>query len=298
MTIEDTNLNYWWSTRYVPESIKILNDFDKVDLDDTEKSKIFLNSLLNVANDPKLEEADPRFPNYRLPKTLINDNKKVRGIVVDTVTKLLASANISWYETKNFLIDNHENIKRVQNRWFAANPGLLLEWVKITNDYPKLLIDWLNKQGLSLGDDTIHLHVISNNGRQKIKQMGFDVPHDHWDESYYKNMLSRCVEIMELNPEVKGLYCDASWVHNPKNFEIAPDNKPFVSFDFLKDSELVGETIDITDCMSQRDYQTQFNFASRSPRRKQYVDEGVYDVRVVASFYSREKLIANKSLFD
>lgn len=298
MTIEDTNLNYWWSTRYVPESIKILNDFDKVDLDDAEKSKIFLNSLLNVANDPKLEEADPRFPNYILPKTLINDNKKVRGIVVDTVTKLLASANLSWYETKNFLIDNHENIKRVQNRWFAANPGLLLEWVKITDDYQKSLVDWLNKQGLGLGDDTIHLHVISNNGRQKIKKMGFEVPYDHWDESYYKNMLSRCVEIMESNPEVKGLFCDASWVHNPKNFEIAPDSKPFVSFDFLKDSELVGETIDITDCMSQGDYQTQFNFASRSPRRKQYIDEGIYEVRVVASFYSRDRLLANRDVFS
>jgi hypothetical protein len=298
MLVEDIILDYWWSARYVPESIAILNDFDTVDLDSKVKSHIFLNSLLKVASDPKLEEADPRFPNYKLPKTLLSDNERVRDIVVDRVIKLLEIEKLSWNETKKFLIENHENIKRLQNRWFAANPGLLLEWVKITDDYQKLLIDWLSKQGLSLGDDTIHLHVISNNGRKNIRQMGFDVPYDHWDESYYKNMLSKCVEIMEMHPQVKGLYCDASWVHNPRNFEIAPDGKPFVSFDFLKDTNLIGETIDITNCMSQGDYQTQFNFASRSPRRKQYIDEGVYEVRVVASFYSREKLIANKSLFD
>lgn len=294
----DIILDNWWSTRYVPESIAILNAFDEVDLDDKEIAKVFLNSVLRVASNPELEKVDPRFPNYKLPQTVLDYNIKVRNIVIDNANKLINKDVISWSETKDFLIENHENIKRVQNRWFAANPGLLLEWVKITDDYQKLLIDWLKKRGTILGDDTIHLHVISNNGRQKIKQMGFDVPHDHWDESYYKNMLSRCVEIMELNPEIKGLFCDASWVHNPKNFEVAPDGKPFVSFDFLKDSKLIGETIDITDCMSQRDYQTQFNFASRSPRRKQYIEDGVYEVRVVASFYSREKLIANKEVFS
>lgn len=298
MKITDIILNNWWSTRYVPESISILNAFEGVNLDDREKSRVFLDSLLSVASNPELEKVDPRFPNYKLPETVLNNNTRVRSIVIDNAKQLLNKNNLKWSEAKDFLIENHENIKRVQNRWFAANPGLLLEWVKITDSYPKLLVDWLNKQRLSLGDDTIHLHVISNNGRQKIKQMGFDVPYDHWDESYYKNMLSKCVEIMEENPEVKGLFCDASWVHNPKNFEVAPDGKPFVSFDFLKHSNLIGETIDITNSMRQGDYQTQFNFASRSPRRKQYVDEGVYEVRVVASFYSREKLIVNKSLFD
>jgi hypothetical protein len=298
MQVLDIILNNWWSTRYVPESIAILNSFDQIDLDGKEKSEIFLNNLLDVANNPELEEIDLRFPDYKLPEAILKDNIKVRDIVVKNARQLLIKEGLGWNETKDFLIENHENIKRIQNRWFAANPGLLLEWVKITDDYPKLLIDWLISQGLSLEDDTIHLHVISNNGRQKIKQMGFDVPYDHWDKSYYKNMLSKCVEIMEMNPEVKGLFCDASWVHNPQNFELAPDGKQFVSFDFLKDPKLIGETIDITECMSQRDYLTQFNFASRSPRRKQYIEDGAYKVRVVASFYSRERLIANREVFN
>jgi hypothetical protein len=204
---------------------------------------------------------------------------------------------LTWAKTRKFLADKHENIKRVQNRWFAVNPGLLLEWVKITDSYQKLLIDWLQHQGLNLGDDTIHLHVVSNNGRKKIGEMGFDVPHEHWHESYYRDMLVKCVEIMEANPDVKGLFCDSSWVHNPHNFDSAPDGQPFVSFDFLRDEKLIGETIDITDTMSQRDYQTQVNFALRSPRRKQYAEEGVYDVRVVASFYSRDQLITNRRSF-
>lgn len=290
-------LKYWWATRYVPESITILDAFDSLDLTHREKSELFLNSILEVTENPQLDTVDPRFADYSLPKVVLDDNKKVREIVEEGVENVLKKENLTWKITKEFLVDNHENIKRVQNRWFAANPGLLLEWVKITDNYQKLLIDWLQAKGLSLGDDTIHLHVISNNGRQKIKEMGFDVPYDHWHESYYRDMLSKCVEIMEANPSVKGLFCDSSWVHNPHNFEMAPDGKPFVSFDFLGDKKLIGETVDITDCMSQKDYQTQVNFATRSPRRKQYMEQGVYDVRVVASFYSRANLIANKSSF-
>ena len=281
----------------MPESESILGFFDKVSLSGKEKAKLFLNSLLDIANDIKLEKIDLRFPDYKLPETILKDNIKVRALVKKKARQLLTKEALDWKETKAFLIENHENIKRVQNHWFAANPGLLLEWVKITDVYSKLLIDWLISLGLNLGDDTIHLHIISNNGRKKIKEMGFNVPYDHWDKSYYKNTLSKCVDIMEMNPKVKGLFCDASWVHNPHNFELAPDGKPFVSFDFLKEPKFVGETLDITDCISQRDYSTQLLFASRSPRRKQYIEEYVYKVRVVASFYSRERLIANKEAF-
>ncbi len=291
MTTTNIILKHWWTARYGRDSTSILDDFNNVAISDKEKSSFFLNSILNTAQNPQLKTVDPRFPDYQLPKALLAANAKIRKIIVDETQELLQKPNLKWEETKEFLTNNHEQLKRLQNRWFAANPGLLLEWVKITDSYPKKLIDWLKDQKVAVGDDVIHLHVISNRGRQRLKAMGFDVPRDHWHESYYRDMLSKCAEIMKMNPKVRGLFCDSSWVHNPFNFQTAPDGKPFVSFTFLENKLLTGETIDITDCLSQRDYQSQVEFAVRSPRRKQYLASRVYQVRAIASFYDRDRLI-------
>lgn len=294
--IEDY-IHRWWSARYVAESRIILDEVDAMPENTIKKAQLFLNSILEVGTNPQLTTVDPRFPAYSMPQSLLDDNQKIRKQIMDATSRLLQQES-DWAVVKDFLLTNHEDMKRLQNRWFAANPGLLLEWVRISDTYSKPLISWLGGQGVQVGDDVIHVHIISNQGRTELKEKGFPVAHDHWDEFYYRDMLQTCVGMLRKNTNVKGVFCDSSWVYSPTNFDIAPDGKQFVAFGFLYDARLVGETLDVTAYISPTEYEMQVRFATMSPRRKQYRDEGVYEVRVMASFYSRGALISNEHLFE
>jgi len=280
--IKSKPLTDFLSSRYVPDAQKVLEVIGDLDLSDREKVDFVIDGILEEIGNEQLNTLDPRFPNFALPQTFVANNQLVRGYLQEKIL-VLQKADTKFENLKMFLLENHENLKWAQNRWLIANPGYSLEIVQITNSYSAQMLDWLRTLGVNEGDLTIHLHVISNKGRLRLSQMGYEVPDPHWGKAYYDNMVKTVRQIVKNEGQCVGLFCDSSWIFNEQNFAKAPDGKPFVAFTFLQNRRFIGETLDITDIISKQDYETQKKFALRSERRKKYFDEGIFEVRVHAS---------------
>jgi hypothetical protein len=136
-----------------------------------------------------------------------------------------------------------------------------------------------------------------SSGRNRLSKMGITIPYIHWHENYFKDMNQQVLEIGLSWKKCKGLFCDSSWIFNPQNFNVAPDGKPYAAFTHLKEPKLVGNIFDITNKISAQDYRTQFTFATRNTRRKKYVEDGLFEVKVFGSFYPINKMVKNKKYF-
>jgi len=128
-------LSDFLSARYVPDAQKALDGIDELDLSDQEKVNFVINEILEEIGSDQLNTLDPRFPNFALPQTLVANNQLVRAYLKEKLS-VLQTEDVKFENLKEFLIENHENLKWAQNRWFIATPGYTLEVVQITNSYP------------------------------------------------------------------------------------------------------------------------------------------------------------------
>jgi hypothetical protein len=295
------SINKILNARYVPDGQKHLKDF-LTDREQTkEKADVLLGILLEQISDSDLDNIYPLFPRFKIPQPILDRNKVVRKYVQQIVEQLLdenKKSLLSAEMVENFFIEHHENIKWAQNRWLIASPGLSLELLTISEQLHPYFVKWLKKEfNVRVGDPVVHLHVISNNGRQRLKDMGISVLHEHWHEEYFKEMNRYTLEIARSWSSCKGLFCDSSWIFNPDNFTVAPDGKPFVAFTFLNNPVLYGYIIDVTNLVSKADLKTQEGFALRSERRRKYFDQEIFSVKVHGSFYPVDEMVKNQVFF-
>ncbi len=257
-----------------------------------ESSKQILTYFLQVLKDKNFDSEIPNFPKFIAPKDLLVNNLKVRKIVINEIKNILNSLNEGngkIEDIENFLISNHESIKYALNQWLLSSPGMAIEPYRIPEDINPDFLEWLKEKfDVGPGALVLHRHVISNNRRIKLKEMGFEVPDMHWIESYYRKGMTYAQNMIRNNESISGIISIGSWVYNKANYEIATDGKPFVSFTFLDNDELTGHRFDIKPA-TEVTYTEQFNFATRDPRRKALYESGEFKPIVTGVFYpSRE----------
>lgn len=193
----------------------------------------------------------------------------------------------------NFLNTNHVLFKYALNRWLFVNPGIAFE--QYTINLAKIapagqLI--LQKHGVNDGASVIHLHIISNQEREKWNQVGLSVPDLHWCESYYRDALAVAAHAVS-HSHILGLFCQDSWVFDPALFGLASDGKPFAAFSWLANEALVGERFFVAPIEPNGPYASQFEFAMRSPRRRDLYERGEFRPRTFGFFYAAKDLKVN-----
>ena len=127
-----------------------------------------------------------------------------------------------------------------------------------------------------MGDEVIHLHVISNKERLILREIGFDVSDLHWNKEYYIEALLMAAKILQDNPNIKGYFCEDSWVFDPFVYQTASDGEPYSAFDFLADDLIIGERFFVGDAKVDNKYYKQYEFALKSKRRKLLHEKGEF----------------------
>lgn len=276
------------TTRYPrPKNVKLDEYFSKFGT--SKKSVDFLiNELTRIINHPLSWEG------YNVPESILNhtdlfQKESLKAIEVSEKEALYSPEKVS-----EFFLKNHLIFKYATRKWLVANAGLCFELFTISEEkVEKNFLSDLEKRGVKIGDQVLHIHIISNGEREDLMKLGFPVPFKHWDKSYYTQMLKLANQILQSNPKSLGLFCEDSWVFDPFIHGIASDGKPYVSFNFLADDNLVGERFFVAEPKPDNDYCKQFDFALRSPRRLDFYNSGEFTPKTYGIFYAKEKLKEN-----
>ncbi|MFW5702450.1 MAG: hypothetical protein ACOCXP_00605 [Candidatus Dojkabacteria bacterium] len=241
-----------------------------------------------------LVKQDVSWTGYKLTSKLKENAIFFKELVAKRVTDFSKHTEYSKQEVRVFFLSNHEIIKYAIGRWLIVNAGIAIELFYLSEEKvePNFLHQLIAK-GLKIGDEVIHLHVISNNERQRLKQYRFDVPYDHWDESYYLEAVMTVNRLLQSNPESLGLFCEDSWVFDPKVHEVASDGRPYASFNFLANDLLVGERYFVGEAKPDNQYYRQYEFSLRSPRRLDLHKKGEFMPKTYGIYYPKEKLHKN-----
>jgi len=231
------------------------------------------------------------WPGYELPAPLRANVEFFKVVSRRAVERFRASGMVSAREVSGFFLHNHMIFKYGIQRWLAANAGIAFELFTIeTETVEANFLAGLRERGVKLGDQVIHLHVISNNERGDLEQLGFPVPYKHWDKQYYVEALALVDGLLQSNPRSIGLFCEHSWVFDPALHRVASDGKSLVSFDFLGDDELVGERFFVGLALPDNAYFKQYEFALRSPRRLKLHRQGEFTPKTYGIFYAKDRL--------
>jgi len=166
--------------------------------------------------------------NLFIPQQLKNNSKFFRNVTNRNLNKpnLNKLTNKKVFE---FFDENHYFIKYGTQRWFLINAGFACEIFTIQKNLGKNFIQWLKIRKVNIGDQVVHIHIISNKERQeRLKKTNFNIPYKHLDKEYYFNALKNIADLIKENNQLKGLFCDVSWVFDPNLHKTASDGKPFV----------------------------------------------------------------------
>lgn len=254
----------------------------------TESIHFLLNELTKLLDNPL------QWTGYFLPESFKENTEFFKDISKKIVKNFKGESVYSRESVNEFFLKNHNIFKYATKRWLIVNAGICFELFTISEE--KVQKDFLKeilKRGVKSGDVVLHLHIISNDEREDLADLGFPVPFKHWDKSYYVEALHLANEILQSDPSSIGLFCEDSWVFDPAIHEITSDGKPYASFSFLKDNSMIGERFFVGDALPDNTYCKQYDFALRSPRRLKLHQMGEFNPKTYGVFYSKEKLKEN-----
>ncbi|MBD3362713.1 hypothetical protein GF362_03270 [Candidatus Dojkabacteria bacterium] len=259
--------------------------FKHYNIDDA--NEIFI-SLSNLFNNPI------GWKGYKNIEFLFDNRTFFVKVLESKIKKLRNSSKLNKNSIIEFFSDNNPYIKYATNIWSIANPGIAFENFIISKEKvaPKFLKQ-LNKIGVTESSQVLHLHVISNNERYELTRFGYSVPHAHWVVEYYVDALIKASQVLNSNPDIKGYFCEDSWVFDPFVYNKASDGRPYCRFTFLKDNLLVGRRYFVGDALPNGKYWKQFEFSTRNKRRKHFYKTGEYKPKTFGIFYPRENLLNN-----
>jgi len=242
----------------------------------------------------ELLEVPIEWAGYDIPDSLKAHVKFFKNISKKLVKDFRKKQSYDRQSVNKFFLKNHIIFKYAIQRWLIVNAGICFELFTISEEkVQKDFLKELDKRAVRIGDVVLHLHIISNNEREDLIELGFDVPYKHFDKSYYIDALCQANKILQSNPESIGLFCEDSWVFDPAVHKIASDGKPYASFSFLKDDILVGERFFVGDVRPDNNYCKQYDFALRSPRRLKLHQKGEFNPKTYGIFYPKELLKKN-----
>lgn len=258
---------------------------------------VFLHELIEQLKNKQLDERSLAFPDYHITSEVLSNNKKVRIFIREQLEELSVKDkkhSISFDELVTFIVANHEYVMWAKNAWLLVNPGITLEPTRVTNDMAVAIRAWLkNNFHVQEHDEVLLMHVISENGKERLKKINFPIPFPHWDKHYLLHALATTVQMIEKT-NAKGLYSN-SWMFNPDNFKIASDGRPYAAFTFLADDMLVGYRLNVTNAITPEDFNVQKAFAMRNERRRRFVEAKEFAVAVYATFYPTNLLLQRKA---
>ena len=233
----------------------------------------------------------PRQKGIKIPQRLRTNAEPVRNYLLKELNSLRAVHPVG-PEVTDFILKQYDLIKYAQEERFLANAGVQLEVLKIPIDCPPELLSWLKEEfDVSVGDTVIHRHVIDVNAQSKLQKAGVPVPHVHWDRSYFADATHQAAELLQLNPQIKGVISLGSWIYDPNNHVLATDGKPYAAFGFLQEEQLVGHRVDLGEATLSNDFRSQYRYATRNQRRATLANTGEYQPHVYGVFYPREELL-------
>lgn len=227
---------------------------------------------------------------YEVPDDVVALAEANKSLAFERVQNFEVRADMGRTALQRFFLENHCTFKYAMRRWLLLNPGIAIEPLKITSDtLEPEVIDSAALVGVRENDNALHLHIVSNRERQELASTGFEVPHSHWDESYYINALHTVDKMLQSNPEAAGLFCEYSWAFAPDLHQTASDGRPYVSFSFLEDDALLGSRFYVGDALPDK-YAAQYNFALRNERRRLLYDAGEFKPTAWGFFYPAGRL--------
>ncbi|HSW97258.1 MAG TPA: hypothetical protein VLF89_05520 [Candidatus Saccharimonadales bacterium] len=286
VTIEKETLAYKiFMVRYPRKDNLFLEEY----LEKFGSSKEDLLTLLKLLKDQL--ENPISWRNYTISDMLKANTNFFKKELFKRINNLIVQDDINPNTIRSFFLTNHEIIKYALQRWILVNAGIAIELFTISEEkVERNFLAALFKKRIKLGDEVIHLHVVSNSERKDLQAMSFNVPFAHWDKSYYTGALNSINNLLQSNVESIGLFCEDSWVFDPAIHEIASDGKPYASFSFLKDDRLTGERFFVGEAKSDNNYFKQYEFSLKSPRRKAFYNKGEFIPKTYGIFYPKEKL--------
>lgn len=230
-----------------------------------------------------------------LPNKVISNNVFVKKAIISRVSKLKhqITKDNCIKELRDFLIINHEFIKIAEMQWFLINAGVLGEFLVLSENLDLSLRKWLVKYSIYVGGRVICRHTISDNGRRRLKEIGFSVPFDHWDKEYVIDALITISEMLKKVKDIKGVFTEDSWLYDPDIYNIASDGKPYVAFTFFNDDRLKGHVFYRGIATKNNEFKKHYLFATRNARRKMLADNGEFVPKVYSAIYPREELLKN-----
>lgn len=276
------------TARYGRKAKKILDQYLEAQDFTKDFADTVIETLESQINDPF------EYEGYEIPDVVEENRILIIDRLNNEIEQLqqideLAELKVKIYELfdeKNFLI------KYATRQWLLLNPGIALEFNTVDDDLFPEFLQWIQaKFDIGVGDHVVQRHVISNAERIILKECGLNTPHDHWDKQYYVESMRLIQEIVKSNPNCVGIISDGSWIYNPKLYEIAEDGEPYASFTFLKDDKLTGHRFFYMTALPGNEQENQYLFATSSPRRKRYVEEGKLSIDVYMIIYPRDELL-------
>jgi len=236
----------------------------------------------------------PHWNGYKLPNKLITNAEFFKQQVGIKIKEYLEVNDYSAKTMGDFLLQNHEIIKYAISRWLLVNAGIAIELFHLSEKQVESnFLRQLLEKGLKINDEVIHMHVISNKERIRLHDLGFNVPYEHWEKAYYLEALNIIDELLQSNSSSHGLFCEDSWVFDPKIHEMASDGKPYASFSFLADDKLVGERYFVGIAKPDNKYYKQYEFSLRSPRRLKLHQNGEFIPMTYGLYYPKDILHEN-----
>jgi hypothetical protein len=282
-------------SRYQPDAERCLEKYFKLkDFEQTEK----VDTLLKVLRKCIVRPENKLYP--YLSREIIDNNSLIREIVLTKLTEfqsgLMESRKTNIEQVTEFFVSNHEFIKYSLNQWWLVNPGTLFEFIKIPKTTETNFLKWLMQRfEVKIGDLVLYRHVISENGRNRLKAIKFPVPYLHWNKSYTVDALGKAADLMIKFPKCKGIWNEGSWIYDPKLYKKSSDGKPFVAFTFIGKKKLFGYRLLLGNATPTNIYSKHYFFATRNERRKRLAIKGEFTPRVYGVFYPSLELVKNFS---
>ncbi len=194
---------------------------------------------------------------------------------------------------ENFFLRNNVHLKIALGQRTLATPGVNLEPLYVDSSLPGTFLQWLKDQfNVVPGDIALHRHVHGEAMQNKLHSIGLQAtPYNGWHQHHYTGALDVGAELMYHNTAIKGIISEGSWIYDPSAHTIAPDGRPYLAASFLQHNAYTGYRLQLPEEELGPLYATQQMFASKNPRRKQFIEDGIWKPTVFGVFYPREEVL-------
>lgn len=217
---------------------------------------------------------------------IVSNNASVREVMEERATSLTVFSSEDGM--RELIAGQHDLWKIAQNRWFLANPRLMLEIETGSAAIPPVS-RWLQEEcDVAPTDEIVLPHIVGKDTVPKLMELGFNIPSPYLDLRDMKDGMKKASKLVLSNQHNKGILL-VSWIADPTIFEDASDGRPFVGF---APFPITGTSKDFGEARPDNELSTYYHFATENPRRKKMAERKKFKPRVFGIFLSRDEIAA------